>query len=143
MSEARWLQSKLPEKLLPILERNVRNVSERKLRLFACACCAQQWSYFKDAQDRAAVEIAERYADGQATLSELLNACVLAIGRHTTASRAAASAADAAQNAVWAASGASRGCSWLARGAIASERMATKAEQAALAGHSDLLRDVF
>jgi hypothetical protein len=48
--------------------------SDRKLRLFACACCRGAWRLFNSRAVRAAVEASERYADGQATAAELRDA---------------------------------------------------------------------
>jgi len=41
-------------------------VSERKLRLFACACCRRAWDWFDD-ESRSLVLLGERLADGLAT----------------------------------------------------------------------------
>jgi hypothetical protein len=66
MTEAEWLGCTNPQRLLEFLG---GNVSERKLRLFACACCRRIWDLL-DAGARAALETAERFADGLAGDSE-------------------------------------------------------------------------
>jgi hypothetical protein len=49
------------------------NRSERKLRLFAVACC-QSFPFGNDERFRQAVEVAEQYADGQAIKAALMRA---------------------------------------------------------------------
>jgi hypothetical protein len=46
-------------------------VSDRKLRLFACACCRWIWNRIDEDWGRHAVETAERHADSLATDDEL------------------------------------------------------------------------
>ncbi len=122
MNEATWMASNDPAAMLAFLtDRSLHEVtqravhrildrpSDRKLRLFTCACCRQVWDEAKcqrcvgqghlnansgdpscdygrecptchgssriggltDPRSRRAVEVAERYADGLATLGEL------------------------------------------------------------------------
>jgi hypothetical protein len=68
MTEAEWLACAEPQ---PMLDHMRGRISDRKLRLFAVACCRQVWHLLPDEQCRRAVEIAERYADGLARKKEL------------------------------------------------------------------------
>lgn len=54
--------------------------SERKRRLFACACCRRIWERLHDDRSRRAVEIAERLADGKVQPDEVRTATVQAGG---------------------------------------------------------------
>src|SRR5262249_50700896 len=78
ITDTEWLGCADPEKMLDALR---GRVSDRKLRLFACACCRRggfmvdAWAYdFRRGDYRRALETAERFADGEATARELADA---------------------------------------------------------------------
>jgi hypothetical protein len=66
MNEAEWLTCGDPG---PMVNSPLSQKSDRKLRLFACASCRMFWDALSGWQ--AAVLVAERFADGLATLEEL------------------------------------------------------------------------
>jgi hypothetical protein len=66
MTESEWLASVDPAAMLESLKRTHQD-SERKLRLFACACCRAVLSRFTARGSREAIDQAERYADGDAS----------------------------------------------------------------------------
>jgi hypothetical protein len=61
VTETEWLAVSEPGPLLKYLP---GPANDRKLRLFACACCRQAWNLLTDPRSRAAVEFSERHADG-------------------------------------------------------------------------------
>jgi hypothetical protein len=75
MTEAEWLAATDPTPMLELLR---DKASDRKLRLFAVACCRFHWNSLMDERSRAAVETGERMADGLVTESERLAAVSLA-----------------------------------------------------------------
>jgi hypothetical protein len=68
MTEAEWLSGTDPEALVKF----VGDRSERKLKLFGCACCRRVWTVFRDERSRHAVEVTERSLEGAMNLDELL-----------------------------------------------------------------------
>jgi hypothetical protein len=74
MTEQEWDSFTERQKMLGFL-RDSGRASDRKLRLFACACCRRVWGLLTDARSRPAVAVVERYADGQATRDEVAAAC--------------------------------------------------------------------
>lgn len=72
MDEREWLSTLDPNSLVHSLRG--RRASERKLRLFAVACCRLVWDCLTEPRSRTAVEVAERYADGAATYEEMFAA---------------------------------------------------------------------
>jgi hypothetical protein len=72
MTDEDWLACTDPEPMLEFLR---GKASDRKLRLFAAACCRAMWKRLTDVSYRWVVEAAERFADGQVSESELQAAC--------------------------------------------------------------------
>jgi hypothetical protein len=70
--------------------------SERKLRLFACACVREVWHQLNCRVSRQAVEVAERFVDGLATAEEMSAA-------RAAAERVVAATSGTAREAAWAA----------------------------------------
>jgi hypothetical protein len=66
MTERKWLTCTEPQRMIDFIR---NRASERKLRLFACACCRRVW-HFLTPEGRAGVQVAERYADGLAGEAE-------------------------------------------------------------------------
>jgi hypothetical protein len=71
MTEAEWLACEDPAPMLNFLG---GDTSHRKLRLFMAACCRRVWNGLDYDEQRTAIGVAERYADGLADAKELLEA---------------------------------------------------------------------
>jgi hypothetical protein len=104
-----WLTATDPE---PMLDFARRLISDRKLRLFAVACCRRVWQRLNNEQSRTAVELAERAADqtvDDATIRSARRAAENAISApaswaafDTLDSAAVRAALDASHHAAWA-----------------------------------------
>lgn len=68
MKEKQWLEATDPDILLDFIE---GRLSDRKLRLFAYACCRRIWHLIPDARSQQSVLVAENYADGSITEEEI------------------------------------------------------------------------
>jgi hypothetical protein len=115
VTEADWLAGSNPIAMLSFLR---GRVSDRKLRLYACACCRCIWNLLRDQRSRTAIELAERFADGAVSCEDFQTAVDAASTAHDEAeerareddycedpSLAASSAAQAAYYATGAAAG--------------------------------------
>lgn len=78
MTEQEWLTCEDPQRMLSYIcdgteaWRHQHRASDRKLRLFACACCREVWHLLTDERSRRAVEVAERYADSPSFGEEMV-----------------------------------------------------------------------
>lgn len=77
MTESEWQTCTDPQRMLDFLQ---RKASDRKLRLFAVACCYSVWNLLSQKRMRKVVKLCELFADGLATDEEFRDA-VEATGR--------------------------------------------------------------
>jgi YD repeat-containing protein len=77
MTEADWLACTDPK---PMLEFLANKISERKRRLFGCACCRRRWADLNELT-RPLIEAGERHADGVVDATEWIAAGRVA-GQH-------------------------------------------------------------
>src|SRR5688572_30016744 len=64
MKEAEWCAC---ENVFMMLHPRGKKLSNRKLRLFAVACCRRIWDRLTTERQKKAVELAERFAEGEIT----------------------------------------------------------------------------
>ncbi len=153
MTEAEWLTCNEPKPMLEFLR---RKTGERKLRLFAVACCRRLWHYPLEKMDdsegaswvrpfREAIGIGEKLADGRATAEELATVKYLDGNgvEILDAFRGCVDLTDdllpeVSQNTIWAVD------EWAFAGYLPLSHAADQTpEQAEKAAHSDLLREIF
>ena len=105
---------------------------DKELRLFACDCVRDVWHLLTDERSRKAVEVAEAFAVGDASVEELAGAAWDAAAARAADWAAAAARAAATAAAAWAATDAAW-AAWAARAAAraawAARAAATKAKQ--------------
>jgi hypothetical protein len=161
LTEEEWLACEDPNPMGDVLR---GKATARKLRLFACACCRQVvWDLLTDERSRAAVAVAERFADGLATTEKLaaagqLAAQAIAALTYGTKTYHAASAAHATTRIDWSPEVMAHHAAWgayvsgeqiivgMARRAKAvreRQKAARAAVRLAKAKEATLLRDVF
>src|SRR5262245_49532597 len=68
MNKKKWLTCTDQGRMLKFVQ---GKVSDRRLRLFACACCRRTWKSLTLKAVRSAVEMTEQCADGLVTEQEL------------------------------------------------------------------------
>lgn len=106
MTEQEWLKCTSPGPMLEFLR---SNASDRKFRLFSCACVRRQVWHLLDGRGREAVNLSDRLAQGQASLTELQSAALaMNTAFHTTHEKTAKAATKAASMTLWATAYATR-----------------------------------
>jgi hypothetical protein len=75
VTEKKWLEC---TNLFAMLEFLKEKISDRKARLFVCACCRYLWEKLTDKRSRQAIIVAQRFADGLASSAERKLACAAA-----------------------------------------------------------------
>ncbi len=134
MTEQEWLGCNDPHPMLELLTGvpMSRPVCERKLRLFAVACSRQMWDWI-DIPGRAAVEAAEKFADGTVGSEEMRAARLACQGAGGQSAWYAAATIPAV---------AARNAARSAQAGVASNAL-IGSEAAELAAQAVLLRDIF
>jgi hypothetical protein len=116
------------------------NKKDRKLRLFACACARRLWHLLSDDRFRRAIEVAEQFADGEATDEQrdvIKRACEAAYNTPIWTCAAAAARGTLSSN--------PSNAAWNVAGSSAGEDgdEGEPAWEAHRAKQADLFRDIF
>jgi hypothetical protein len=94
MTETEWLACEEPMPMVGCLQRQMPH--GRKLRLFTIACCRRIWRLLADERNRQAVEVAERFANKQASEAEREAASAASYSVYANTSAPGSGFADAA-----------------------------------------------
>jgi hypothetical protein len=146
MTEAEWLVSEWPRTMLGLASQDRPPWTNRKIRLFICACCRRAWDLMLDPRSKKAIEVSELFADKPEHFKSLQRAHVnaraaeedLSRRQSSNASRIAASAAArSAENSLrdWSA--------WNASRAAAEALGQVGMWEEELVAQANLLRDIF
>jgi hypothetical protein len=117
MTEQEWLECTEPEKMLEFLRGKVSN---RKLRLFAVACCRHVWEWLPP-YSRNAAETAEQYADKHASRASMARARKEVVKDHEAAGYWDGAMACGWFSAAWTVWDAATGAARCARSAVQPE----------------------
>jgi hypothetical protein len=135
MTEGEYKHCLDPSRLLQFLRSRyaypAEKASNRKLRLFACACCRRIWHLLTDDRSRRAVELSEMYADGFVTQEEVEAAGKAVVGAYSIYTNSCIG---------YAVAGAAFG-SFNSREAIGILERSAQADEGVV--HSSLLRDIY
>jgi hypothetical protein len=147
VTEAQWLACAEPSDLDLYLGEIGARPSERKLRLFGCACVRGVWKHLPEDAHRQAIEVCERFADNLASAAELRAVRELAHGTYEgigdiVADHSAVSVTALCEAKPWFPMGAGSSAGIAAVAAEVSQAPFHVADSRVRKAHSTLFRDV-